>query len=158
MIVIFLPFVGHSPEGVGPGYIASAPPTCLIVVPSLCLQLWKIFSASLQVVFISSCCVHSCNIGVPVGGGELKVFLAPPSWPYSLSYKFCLFFLIFIFICLFRCVGSQLWHVESSSLTRDQTWTPLGTPSVSYWTTREVPLSRGDLSNKFYLNLLLNFA
>ena len=33
-----------------------------------------------------------------------------------------------------------LWHVGSSFLTGDQTWTPsLGVGSLSHWTTREVP-------------------
>ena len=52
------------------------------------------------------------------------------------------------FIYLFDCVGlrcstldpwSSLWHVGSSSLTRDQTMAPaLGAESLSHWTTREV--------------------
>ena len=34
-----------------------------------------------------------------------------------------------------------MWHVGSSSLTRDQTWAPsLGVRCLSHWTTREVPL------------------
>ena len=33
-------------------------------------------------------------------------------------------FKIFIFIYLFDCARSQLWHVRSSSLTRDRTWGP----------------------------------
>ena len=41
------------------------------------------------------------------------------------SSSFTFFFLIFTLINLFGCVGSQLWHARSSSLTRDQTQTPL---------------------------------
>ena len=38
-----------------------------------------------------------------------------------------------------RRVGSQLWRVGSSSLTRDGTWAlALGVRSLSHWTTREV--------------------
>ena len=38
-------------------------------------------------------------------------------------------------------VRSSLWHVGSSSLTRDQTWAPaLGVQSISHWIPREVPL------------------
>ena len=33
------------------------------------------FSASLQVVLITSRSVNSCSFGAPVGGGELRVFL-----------------------------------------------------------------------------------
>ena len=41
----------------------------------------------------------------------------------------------------------QLWHVGSSSLTRDQTWAPaLGAKSFSHWTTRGSP------KNIFYLD------
>ena len=36
-----------------------------------------------------------------------------------------------------------MWHVESSSLTRDRTWAPaLGVQSLSHWTTREVSRHR----------------
>ena len=31
---------------------------------------------------------------------------------------------IYLFSYLFGCTRSQLWHVRSSSLTRDQTWAP----------------------------------
>ena len=37
---------------------------------------------------------------------------------------------------------AYLWHVGSSSLTRDRTWAPaLGAWSLSHWTTRQVPVS-----------------
>ena len=46
----------------------TASPACL-VDPSVYLQLWKIFSASLRVVLIDSCSVvttvNRCNFGVP---------------------------------------------------------------------------------------------
>lgn len=57
------------------GLIQTAAPTCPIVFPSLYLRLWKAFSASLQVVLINSCSVNNCDFGVPVGRGELRVFL-----------------------------------------------------------------------------------
>ena len=50
-------------------------PLCLTVVPSLYLQLYKIFSTSLLISLINSCSVNSCNFGVPMEGGELRVFL-----------------------------------------------------------------------------------
>ena len=56
-------------------YCVSAPPTHLIVVPSLYLQLWKMFSASLQVIPIDSCSVNSCNFDVPMKGGEFRGLL-----------------------------------------------------------------------------------
>ena len=42
---------------------------------SLYLQLQMIFSAGVQVVLIDSCSVNSYNLGLPVGEGELNVFL-----------------------------------------------------------------------------------
>ena len=60
------------PRGVDLNYSASLPlPTCVAVVTSLKLSLWKIFSANLQVITI----VNSCHFGVPKGGGELSFFL-----------------------------------------------------------------------------------
>ena len=58
------------------------------MVPSLYLELWKVFSASLQII-VGSCSISGCNFGVPIGGGELRVFLLchlgytplPPSPP-----------------------------------------------------------------------------
>ena len=45
-------------------------------------------------------------------------------------------FLFLIFIYLFGCAWSQLWHVGSSSPTRDRTWAAcIG----SHWTTKKVP-------------------
>ena len=66
------------------------------------------------------------------------------------------------FIYLFDCVGlrcstpdpwSSLWHVGSSSLTRDQTMAPaLGAESLSHWTTREVLVT---VSFKVFSNKLV---
>ena len=55
---------------------------------------------------------------------------------YIIQYVISFFF--FYVVYLFGCSGSQLQHVGSSSLTRDQTWAPC-TQSLSHWTTREVP-------------------
>ena len=52
-----------------------SPPTCLIVVPSLYFQLWKIFSVRLQVIVVDSCFVTICAFDVSIGGDELKYFL-----------------------------------------------------------------------------------
>ena len=70
-------------------YWVSTTPTHPIVVPSLYLQLQKIFSAVLLVVLIGSCSLNSCTFGVFVGGGELRVFLLchlghPPQIKYLL--------------------------------------------------------------------------
>ena len=51
-------------------YCISTPPTCLGAVLSLYVQLWKIFSASLQIILVDSCFVNTCSFGVPVGGSE----------------------------------------------------------------------------------------
>lgn len=65
---------------VGHIYHISAPPTYLLVVPSLYFWLWKIFSSSIQVFVTDSCSVNSCcNFGMLVQGGELRVFLLFPS-------------------------------------------------------------------------------
>ena len=37
------------------------------MAPSVHLQLWEIFSASIQVILIDSCSVNSCNFGIPKG-------------------------------------------------------------------------------------------
>ena len=51
---------------------------------------------------------------------------------------FMLYLLIFIY--LFGCTWSQLWHVGSSDLTRGQTWAlpALRWWSLSHWITREM--------------------
>ena len=43
----------------------SAPPTCLVVAPSLHPSLWKVFWASLQVVLKDNCFVSSCILVCP---------------------------------------------------------------------------------------------
>ena len=46
---------------------------------------------------------------------------------------------IFLNIYLLGCAGAPLWHMGSSSVTRDQTGAPaLGAWSLSHWTTRKV--------------------
>ena len=55
-------------------YRIFAPPTLLIMVPSSYLEL-QIFSASLQVILTNRYSINSCNIGMPMGAGELRVFL-----------------------------------------------------------------------------------
>lgn len=62
-------------------YYASGPTTWLVMIHSFCLQLWNIFSASLHILLITSCSVKSCNSGVPIEGGELRLCLL-----YHLSY------------------------------------------------------------------------
>lgn len=43
--------------------------------------------------------------------------------------------------CSMWDLPSSLWHVESSSLTRDQTWAPcVGSRVLSHWTARQVPV------------------
>lgn len=85
-VVIIASFVGCLTWHLG--LISTATPTCPIVVPSLYLELWKAFYASLHVVFIDSCSVNSCDFGVPVGRSELRVFLF-----YHLGHSFSWHFL-----------------------------------------------------------------
>ena len=48
---------------------------------------------------------------------------------------------ILLFSYLFGCSRSELQHVGSNLLTRNQTWTPaLVDWSVSHWLTREIPV------------------
>ena len=91
------------------------------------------------------------SVSPAIVGGFLT--MRPPGKPLFL------FFLVFIYLavpglscgcsdhhCGMRSfyAGSQLWRVESSSLTRgtrDRTWTPcIGSLSLSHWTARKVPL------------------
>lgn len=44
------------------------------MVPSLYMQLQKIFSASLPVILTNNYSLNSCNFGVPERGGEFTVF------------------------------------------------------------------------------------
>ena len=70
-IVIILPFVGHLPRGMNLDYIVSL----LLLRVSFFISLVLENLSSLQVICINSCSVNSCNFGVPMGGGELRVFL-----------------------------------------------------------------------------------
>ena len=73
----------------------------------------------------------------------------------------CVFFILIF--SLFGCTGFYLWHVGSSSLTKNWTWaSALRAHDLSHWTTREVP----DLSFEtrfhgpltvFFLRLLINW-
>ena len=86
-IIIILPFVVCLPEVVGLDCTVHLPLlTHLIVVPSLYLWLWKIFSISLQVVLIHSS-VNRCNFGVLVEGGELRGFPTLPSQPHLYAFQ-----------------------------------------------------------------------
>ena len=50
----------------------------------------------------------------------------------------CVFFILIF--SLFSCTGFYLWHVGSSSLTKNWTWAPaLRAHDLSHWTSREVP-------------------
>ena len=69
------PFCGLPPQSYGSWPYASLPPTYFIVASSLYLQLQMIFSPGVQVVLIDSCSVNSYDLGLPVGEGELSVFL-----------------------------------------------------------------------------------
>ena len=74
-IMIILPFLGDLHRSVDLDYTVSQPPTYFLVVPSLYLLLWVIFSTSLQVILINSNSVNSYNFAVPMGRGKLRVFL-----------------------------------------------------------------------------------
>lgn len=73
--MIILPFLDQLHRSVDLDYTASQPPTYFLVVPSLYLLLWVIFSASLQVILINSNSVNSYNFAVPMGRGKFRVFL-----------------------------------------------------------------------------------
>ena len=67
-IVIILPFMSHLPNYVGFDYTISLP---LLPIPLI----WKIFSASLQIVPIDGCSVNSYNCDMSVGEAKLRVSL-----------------------------------------------------------------------------------
>ena len=78
-------------------WVLDIPYLCPSYLSSLCSWLWKIFSASLQVVLMDSCSVSSYNFGVPMGRAEFRVFLlchlGEDSWQgFSFSYHlvYCL--------------------------------------------------------------------
>ena len=65
---------------------------------------------------------------------------------------------LLIFIYLFGCTGSQLCHVGSSSLTRDQTLAPTGARSLSHWTAREVLGASILMEKPIYFHFLHKFC
>ena len=64
------------------------------------------------------------------------------NWGQSRTAAFSLFSLPWrcrAFVYSFGCTRSQLWHVGSRSLTRNQTWAPCnGSTESNHWITREV--------------------
>ena len=64
-------FVGFCPRVLA-GHL-STPPLRLLVVPSFCLYVWKLFLLVFRL--FSQLAVNSFNLDVPVGGGELRVLL-----------------------------------------------------------------------------------
>lgn len=65
MVVIASLSVGHQTGGVGPNYTMSS--SLLPVASSFLLYI--------VVENIDNCPVSSCNLSVPMGGGEIRVFL-----------------------------------------------------------------------------------
>ena len=69
-------------------YCTSTSPTCLVAVLSLYFQLWKIFSASLQIILVDICFVNNYNFAVPVGGSETESVscsvMSNSLWPHGL--------------------------------------------------------------------------
>ena len=79
---------------------------------------------------------------LPLGLQLFLLFLTLFLWSLWYFFKY-----LFLFIHLFGCSGSQLWHAKflvasyGIKLMRDQTWAPaLGAQSLNHWTTREVSL------------------
>ena len=70
-------------------YCISTPPTCLVAVLSLYFQLWKIFSASLQIILVDICFVNNYNFAVPVGGSKSESVscsvMSNSLWPHGLQ-------------------------------------------------------------------------
>ena len=62
------------------------------------------FSAGLLIFLINSYSVNSCNFGVPLGGGELRVF--PPFWPHRgmLEFESATFGLLSI-------ISHNIWYI-----------------------------------------------
>lgn len=56
-------------------YCVSVLPIYLILVPSLYLYWYQIFSTSFQAVLMTGSSINSCNFDEPMGGGEVMVFL-----------------------------------------------------------------------------------
>ena len=95
VIVIILPFVVHPPRGMGPDYTTS--PSLLPVSLWFLLYIFsrrRPFLPVFQSFFcVNSCSVNSCSFGVPVGRGELSVFLLkdilPDEQNFHLFSKYC---------------------------------------------------------------------
>ena len=66
--------VGCLPEGMGFDYIMTLPVLPVSLWFFRYVQLWKIFSG--RFFFISGCPADSCDFGVLMRGGELRVFLS----------------------------------------------------------------------------------
>ena len=76
VMVIITPFEDCLPGTVGPDYTMSPPLSPILLWFLLyILSFGRIFSVSLQIVFVHNCSVKSCNFGVPSAGCELRVFL-----------------------------------------------------------------------------------
>ena len=71
-VVIIIPFVSCPHEGMGLDYIMT-----LLILPVSLWFLLYIFSCRryFLIFFIDGCSITTCNFGVPVRGGELRVFL-----------------------------------------------------------------------------------
>lgn len=102
-VVIILPFVGCLPRDVDLACTVSHPSVHLTVIPSLYLELWKIFSANLQVILINSCSVNTCHFGVPTWEDKLRVFLLS-HFGYPYIYLFIFIMICFIYDCIFTKV------------------------------------------------------
>ena len=101
MIVIFFPFVGHQLRL----WVFTIPYLCLSYSSHygsffISLVMEICFSASIQVIFIVSCSVSSCNFGVSIGEGEFRVFLCYHLGHLSLKRQ----------ILKFHSQGLPWWH------------------------------------------------
>ena len=84
---VYPSIVGHLPRDVS-FVLRVSPPTHLIVLPSLYLQLWKLFSVSLQVIPIDTCSVKAVILMLPweVVSSQASVILL--SWPHLYLFSF----------------------------------------------------------------------
>ena len=75
--MIIFPFVGFLHRGLGLHHTTSLPTPHLsyLIVALYIFSCGKMFSASLQVVFVDRCSVNCCDFGVPVRVEEFRVFL-----------------------------------------------------------------------------------
>lgn len=75
IVIIFL-FVSNLPSYMSLDCIASPPLSPSCCGSSSISLLWKIFfHVSPQIILINDCSVNDYNFRVPIGGGELRVFL-----------------------------------------------------------------------------------